>query len=296
MNASSAAPRHSQASSLIDVTNLPFIETTMIYGMDLPGVETYIHDSVNPERSNLELERRPAKVYDVRSIKDSLSYRDNGFQLVNHRSKAASRANDQRIEDDTFLATLRDEYMDEMRDVITSLSGSSYVFSQPYGFFVRHGKKSKVKTWLRPAGLPHIDLTLETASKMAELIRSKNAPNKQFSRFAVYQSWRAVSPRPYDNTLCFCDGRMEISKDKRLVESIMGPRDQPDAVYMMDIVLYNPKHEWLYFSDLADSEVIVFQGYDVQSPHPMLHSSFNTGISDALPRVSLESRHYAFFE
>jgi hypothetical protein len=282
--------------SMIDVSNLPFIDTKMIYGKAIEGVDTYLYDTISPELTNLVHERRDAKVHDARSIRDQLSYQDNGFELRNHHSASAARGNDPRVEDPAFLEELKNDYLAEMTEFIKSISGSPYVFPQPIGFFVRHGAKSPIKTAQRPAGLPHIDFTKESALTKAELVRQTHIPDKQFRSFAIYQTWRAISVPPQDNSLCFCDGRLELEKDKRIVESVMGPRDEPGTVFHMDMVLHNPAQQWMYFSDLTEDEVLVFQGYDMRSPRPILHTSFNTGIEGASPRVSIEARHYAFFE
>jgi hypothetical protein len=42
--------------------------------------------------------------------------------------------------------------------------------------------------------------------------------------------------------------------------------------------------------------VLLFQGYDTRSPRPILHTSVNNPTPGASVRVSIECRHYAFFE
>ena len=187
---------------------------------------------------------------------------------------------------------LRDNYQQEMADFLRSVSGTPYVFPQPLGFFVRHGAKSKLRTSQKPAALPHKDFNAQSANKMKELMQGKYAPGKQFRSFAIYQTWRAGSPPPQDNYLCFCAPQTCLDSDLRIVETIMGPED----VYKMEMALHNPAHEWFYFSNLDASDVLGFQGYDPNSPVPVLHTSFDKPATDASPRVSIECRHYAFFE
>jgi hypothetical protein len=64
----------------------------------------------------------------------------------------------------------------------------------------------------------------------------------------------------------------------------------------MQMGLFSPAHEWFYFSGLTADDVLVFQGYDTRHPCPVLHTSVDNPVPGAGPRVSIECRHYAFFE
>jgi hypothetical protein len=275
---------------------LPYILADMKYGKELPGVEKYRYDTIDRSRTNLELETRKVKVYDANPIRGQLSFRDTGFSVMTHDSQVALRANDEAVAAEDFLLALRSDYQQEMTEFIRHISGAHHVYPQPIGFFVRHSRKSKVKTPQRPAALPHVDFTSETANKMARLIRDECAPGLQYRDFAIYQTWRAVSPPPQDNVLCFCRTESATDADFKLVESIMGPESEPGNVYKMLMGMHNPSHEWFYFSGLTAREVLVFQGYDTRHPRPVLHTSVDNPIAGATPRVSIECRHYAFFE
>jgi hypothetical protein len=281
---------------VLDPDGLPSVTGAIKYGELIEGVDVYRYDTVDRSRTNLKLAAREMHVYDIKSRKDLLSYHTDGFTLYNHSSQCATLANSEMIGTDEFLAELRKNYEAEMAQFLREVTGTPYVFPQPVGFFVRHGAKSKLKTPQRPAALPHKDFTLQTANEMSELMQNKFAPGKQFKRFAIYQSWRAVSPPPQDSYLCFCGPRTVADADFRIVESIMGPEDVPGNVYKMEMALYNPAHEWFYFSNLTAENVIIFQGFDPISPVPILHTSFDNPEPGASPRVSIECRHYAFFE
>lgn len=280
----------------LDTAELPYIVAEMKYGTNIPGVDRYRYDTVERSRTNLVLETRPVKIFDVTSRRSRLSFRDNGFAVHEHRSRFAQLANDESVAQDEFLQKLRHDYQQEMTGFISNLSGSAHVFPQPIGFFVRHGRKSKVKTSQRPAALPHVDFTAETANAMARMIRDDCAPGLQFRDFAIYQTWRTVAAPPQDNVLCFCNPATASGEDLKLVESIMGPEDVPGNVYKMLMGTYSPGHEWFYFSRLTADDVLVFQGYDTRRPCPVLHTSVDNPVPGATPRVSIECRHYAFFE
>ncbi len=286
-----------QQDSLRYIDRLPHVEAEITYGTVVDGIERYRYDTMDRSRTNLVLETRPMNIYDVRSLRNELSYQKNGFELHDHESHFAHLANSDMITTAEGLAYLKEKYQNEMTDYIRKVSGSSYVFPQPgSGFFVRHGSKSRIKTEQRPATLAHVDFTAKTAQEKVLEIQRAAGPLPSFRTFAIYQSWRAVSPPPQDSILCFCDGRDITSEDCQVVDSIMGPEDVPGNVYLMQMGLYRPAHVWYYFSNLNASEVILFQGYDARHPLPVMHTVFKNRVPGATPRVSIECRHYAFFE
>ena len=285
-----------KSANVLDPQGLPYITARIKYGVATPGVAEFRYDTVNREKTDLVLASTDVHIYDIASRRDELSYEENGFSVVRHRSAVADRANSDRAADPDFIATLRSDYQDEMGAYLRTRSGSAHVYAQPLGFFVRHGSRSAVKTAQRPAALPHVDFTEETARRMAKLIQEQNAPDLVYRHFAIYQTWRTVTPPPQDNVLCFCDAGTVRDEDFRVVKSIMGPEDQPGNVYRMEMAINSPAHRWFYFSDLTAEDVLLFQGYDTRSPKPILHSSADNPVPDAAPRVSIECRHYAFFE
>jgi hypothetical protein len=286
----------SEGRGSVNLGVLPYITANIKYGVAAQGVSTYRYDTVDRQRTNLVLQAREMKVHDAASARDRFSYAADGVEIRTHVSKFAPLAATEVIQTAEGLNSLRDRYLEEMSDFVRQLSGTPHVFPQPIGFFVRHGAKSRIKTSQKPAALPHVDFTAQTASEMATLIQRTAAPGLVWRNFAIYQTWRAVSPPPQDSVLCFCDSRTATLADFRVVESIMGPEDKPGNVYQMEMALHSERHEWFYFSGLTAQDVLVFQGYDPRSPRPILHTSVDNPVVGATPRVSIECRHYAFFE
>jgi hypothetical protein len=281
---------------VLDPKGLRSVEGTIKYGALIEGVELYHYDTIDFSRTNLKLLPRVMQIFDIKGRKEQLSYHSNGFALCHHESEYADLANSEQINSHQYLEKLRDSYQEEMTAFLRGVSGTPHVFPQHLGFFVRHGSKSKLKTSQKPASLPHKDFTVDSANEMSELIRVKQASGRRFRGFAIYQTWRTVTPPPQDNFLCFCDPQTVANSDMRVVESTMGPRDVPGNVFRMEMALYNSAHRWFYFSGLDASDVIIFQGYDPTNPMPILHTSFDNPEPGASPRVSIECRHYAFFE
>jgi hypothetical protein len=157
-----------------------------------------------------------------------------------------------------------------------------------------------VKTAARPAAFAHTDFTPRTAIDMADLIlKSQREPLPKFRGFALFQTWRAVTPPPQDTLLTFCDPRTVKDEDCLLVESIIGPENEPGNVFQMRMGLSRPWHRWYYFSGLTASDVIVFMAHDwrrAQQPN-VLHTSFANPHAgpDSVPRASIETRLFAYF-
>ena len=131
---------------------------------------------------------------------------------------------------------------------------------------------------------------------MAKRLQELYLPGKDIRDFAIYQTWRAISPPPQDNIFAFCEYPAVTREDFRTVKSIMGPDEIPSNVYYMEMAQHSPRHKWYYFDNLSPDEVIIFKGWDSRAPYSILHSSVNKSVANANPRVSLESRHYVFFE
>jgi hypothetical protein len=63
-------------------------------------------------------------------------------------------------------------------------------------------------------------------------------------------------------------------------------------------VYHNPQHEWFYFPDQLDSEVVVFHAYDSKKGqiNAVPHCSFDLGeLGSGIPRQSIEVRAFVFY-
>lgn len=280
--------------SISGAAMLPTIDTDVQYGVPAPGVAEHVYDVAHRERTNLRLAPYRVAIRDARGAVDALSLERNGFELRRHTSAVAWKAGTEIAAGD--VTELRRAYDAEVLPFIAELSGTPLVVPHPNGFFVRHGQGSAVRTAARPARMAHCDLTRETATEMAARLADEHSIGT-YSDFAVYQTWRAVSPAPQDSLLTFCDGSTVDDDDWYVVKSVLGPEDDPNNVYLMRIGTYSPDHRWYFFSGLRADEVVVFQGYDTRCPMSVLHTSFDYGssVAGATYRVSIESRYFAFF-
>ena len=150
-----------------------------------------------------------------------------------------------------------------------------------------------------PARWVHMDYTTAAARKWVEWIEGwEGLPLRHYPRFAVYQTWRCLTPPPCDNTIAFCDASSLASDDCIVFDACLRePYDEPGNSFESQFAMFNPAQRWYYFSDLTPDELIVFKGFDsdparyAQPPH----NSADLPGAGAAPRVSVEARFFAFF-
>ena len=133
--------------------------------------------------------------------------------------------------------------------------------------------------------------------KMARrLFRSRSQPLcKEVARSAQYNVWRAISGAPQDVPLALCDARSLAGPELIKADAIFDPPGgAPEFSFEGYVVAHDPGHRWLWFSDLAPDEVIVFKTSesDPERAHCIPHVAFDDpgAPADAPPRVSVEMR------
>ncbi|MCP5145871.1 MAG: hypothetical protein H6978_13770 [Gammaproteobacteria bacterium] len=121
-----------------------------------------------------------------------------------------------------------------------------------------------------------------------------------YRRFAVYQTWRAISPPPQDNVLAVCDGRSIPPDDAIVFLSVLGPASKPGTQFDARLCRYNASHRWYFLSAMTLDDLLVFKGFDSDAPDTLnaMHTAFtNPGAgAGASPRESIEARFFAFFD
>jgi hypothetical protein len=115
-----------------------------------------------------------------------------------------------------------------------------------------------------------------------------------FSRLAVFNAWRVITPPPQDTPLAVCDARTASVDDSYDLTAVL--EEQPQAPQRHDIAIYahSPRHEWYYFSEMTPDELLVFKTFetDPARPYAVPHSAFDDSTfgSAAIPRGSAEAR------
>jgi hypothetical protein len=117
-------------------------------------------------------------------------------------------------------------------------------------------------------------------------------------RFAVIQTWRALSPPPQDRPLAVLDRRTISPEDIVLSKYVFGQRGDEQG-FLNYSFRYNPAHRWAYISNMTAEDMLVFIGFDNDddSIPGIPHSSFDNtaNFPDAKPRMSMECRAMAYW-
>jgi len=256
-----------------------------------PIAERLHIDVRNFSRTNMQFTPHDVRIRDARVIEDRLSFDREGFMLAEHRSAVAGSRD---------LQLLGRDYHAEMAALLKTLAGARDVLPQRTGLLIRFGERSTEQGSAKPARFAHLDYTKEWAHRFVTLVTMwEHAKLEAYRRFAIYQTWRATSTPPQDNTLAICDGHTVTNDDTIEFDVTIGPEDVPGNTFVSRVCKYNAVHEWYYFSNLTRDEVVIFKAFDSAAPDRAnaLHTAFDdpTAPPDAVPRASVEARFVAFF-
>ena len=269
---------------------MAFIDTWMNFSGAIEGRARV--DVPDWSRTNMALERHDLRLHDARSIADGLSLDREGFILTRHESELTPTSD---------LAAAGPEYLASVAPVIQQVSGADLVLPQGKGLLMRHSERAGQKGAIGPSRWVHMDYTTAAAHRWVDWIEHwQGLELRHYSRFAIYQTWRCLTPPPCDNTLVLCDASSIEPQDCIVFDACLAkPYDAPGNRFESQFARFNPRQRWYYVSDPAPDEVIVFKGFDsdpAKFAQP-LHNSIDLpdAPTDAVPRVSVEARFFAFF-
>jgi hypothetical protein len=249
-------------------------------------------NSKDPSQDVRPIEAREVLIRDARPIRDRLSLDVEGFVLVDHVSRVSHLREGQELED---------TFHEEGCALIKALTGADIVLPYRPLFQVRTSRRGETAERpgsgrSRPAPVVHQDVSGKTFRVwMADTQEAEGTPVPHWSRCALYNIWRAVSPPPQDFPLAVTDA--SVTRDR---ECVVMENESGRGFYLETLVgVYDPNDRWYYFPDMRDHELLVFKGYDTRfgDTQTVLHTSFDdTGRHPgAAPRESIETRFFAFW-
>jgi hypothetical protein len=247
---------------------------------------------VNETSGHMRLRRTGAddlkqmKVSNGRLIADRLSLEQNGFVLVEHKTKVA----------DFFdPAELESVYYPEVEELIKTAAGAVRVVI--FDHTLRSGDETEREAKLirEPVLSAHNDYTEWSGPQRLREILPDEADALLGRRFAIVQVWRAINQPIRANPLAMADAKSIDMEDLMVAE-----RRYPHRVGQTYRLRYSPNHRWFYFPEMNRDEAIVFKVYDSEKDGRARftpHTSFKdpTSPPDAWPRQSIEVRAFAFF-
>jgi hypothetical protein len=248
----------------------------------------YANDS---SRDVLTLDPRVVRIEDARGRSEAPSLRREGIALVPHRSAVSDFRNGQEV------AAL---HPPEIERLIRGISGADAVVVNGTGV-LRFGEKSADSGRLdnsRPARFIHVDCSDATAAMFAERSRPQGEA-RRVRRFAHYNIWRTFSGPPQDVPLAVCDARSVERGDLVPADAVFDVPGRPEWSFEGLVVRFNPRHHWLYFSNMTRDEVLVFKTNDssAHEPSQVPHSAFDdpTCPPGVPARASIEMRAIAYW-
>lgn len=268
----------------------PAVDTWMNFAGDIKGRARV--DIVDWSRSNLVLEKHDVRILNARQIRDQLSLDREGFVLLDHATD---------VSDSTDLTTDAGPYLRSVGDRLKAMSGADLVVPQGTGLLKRHAERANVKGAIPPSRWAHMDYTDYAAHKWVGWMEDWNGLElRHYPRFAIYQTWRCISPAPQDNTLVLCDASTIKPEGCLTFDACLRePFDEPGNQFESQLCHYDPGQRWCYFPDLTPDELIVFKAFDsdkTRDAQPLHNSADIPGLpADSAPRVSIEARFFGFF-
>jgi hypothetical protein len=257
-------------------------------------------DLVEPERNLMPFESHEVTIRDMRGT--DLSIDREGFVLARHQSEHAHLPEmlDTNLVAQNGLPPINRSYYDELLPLIAQVSGAREVIPQATGLTVRFSNRAKRRSWAAAADFIHLDVSAKSVGRFLDFsLQALGREIAPYSRFVLYQTWRAVSDPPQDNLLTLCDRRSVAPADIAYYDAVLTEKGSTLDRVEARSCRYNPDHRWWYAPNMGAEDVIVFLGHD--SADPDAAQPFHTGFDvpddpGANPRASLEARFFAFYD
>ncbi len=131
--------------------------------------------------------------------------------------------------------------------------------------------------------------------RVRDLLPAEEAEELLKRRFAIINVWRPIKEPVRAAPLALCDARSVAPDD--LIASERRTKERVGEIHQ---AVFNPKHQWYYFPEMRRDEVLLIKTYDSAEDGRArftIHTAFDdpSAPADAEPRLSIESRTFAFF-
>lgn len=264
------------------------IRTTINCGGPVEGRARF--DVGDMARTNMVFIPSEVEVLDARAQAEPPGLDREGFTLVRHRS-AVCRSRE--------MDEIDRVYHQEVAELLKEMTGADLVLPQRTGLLVRRAERAREPSWAKPARFAHLDYTRKSVGDFQSWIKDwEGVDPGPCTRLAIYQTWRATSPPPQDNTLALCDARTLSEADTLVFDAVIGDTGAPGEIFESRVVLAGAGRRWLYYPDLHEDELLVFKAYDSDPGRPsdVPHTAIDLPDDEAAhPRESLEARFFAYF-
>ena len=145
-----------------------------------------------------------------------------------------------------------------------------------------------------PVWFTHNDFTLASGPERLREELPDEAETLLERRFSIVNVWKPIRGPVQDVPLAVLDGR-SIGEGDLVASDLVYP-DRVGEVYAL---AFNPRHHWIYYSQMQADEALLLKCYDSDPGHTRFtaHSAFDDPScpEGALPRESIEVRTLVFF-
>lgn len=240
-----------------------------------------------PERTTVAVDARTMPIHDMRGSAPSLERE--GFMH-------ARIPLDPGLPHDT--TEIARAYNPLVTEFLRDLTGAPKIVLRPP--ILRWSRRMERADYARgPADYVHGDFSRRVFADMAADAVADDPDRDHWlaGRYAVIQTWRALTPPPQDFPLAVLDRRTVGPQDLVDLRTVIGGPGEEQAFWNFSL-RHDPAHRWSYISDMTSDDVLVFIGSESDSEMPgILHSSFDNTphVAGPVPRLSCELRAFVFW-
>ena len=257
---------------------------------------------------NYEVTTVRMTVEDGRELAEEPTLDTAGLALVRHRTQ---------VEDLYDSPTIREHYYREMEQLVKGVTGAVRVHAFDHNLrsanavaqasvisddmdpnnrprFAQEGEDPGRQNLQNPVWFTHNDFTLESGPERLREELPDEAETLLKRRFSIVNVWKPIRGPVQDVPLAVLDGRSIGEGD--FVAADLVYQDRVGEIYSL---AFNPRHRWIYYSQMQADEALLLKCYDSDPEYTRFtaHSAFDDPScpEGALPRESIEVRTLVFF-
>ncbi len=271
------------------IESLPFVTAELNYLAPVAGKpRTYAYDPPPGEPKSTSLpEPHDVRVFNARSIADSIALDREGFARVDYRTRVRNFYDDDEV---------RREYYPEAEAFLKRTLNADRVFIFDHTVRKRVDGAADIRGAgpRQPATRVHVDQTAFSGAQRVREHLPDEADELLKGRVQIINLWRPITGPVVDAPLAMCDVQSVGPDD--LVASDLIYQNRRGETYS---VKFNPAHRWLYFPELRTDEALLLKCYDSATDGRARfapHTAFSdpTTPKNAPPRESIELRTLVF--
>lgn len=260
-----------------------------LYDVDInyavPGSEQIFYPT-DRARSNMPAQSHRMPIFDMRAVRDRLSFDRNGFVLVEQPSAVAN------LRDPEEVASA---YLPEVERLVMQLTGAEKTigFGQMY-----RSDAANTTEGSQPAFAAHVDYGDRTVRQFTrDILGEEEAEFWLRRRFMLINVWRPIV-EVRRSPLALVDAST-VTADDLVVSEVRGGLGDPNRPTLYGFRLtHNPAHRWFHVPHMQPQEVLAFRLFDSDASCVQWtgHLAFTdpTSKPDDPPRESIEVRTISF--